>query len=173
MSEPTEYTTEQRNRDFRLRVALGTKFNGPLPLQGARVLWQYANHLMPIDRAMMSEEQYNALRMMSTTTARLLSVDELVEAVRKHVHVHSLDAQPVGLSRLNRLYGRVAHRLNTTAREVSLDLIAEGKCILFEHGGKHALVSKAVWDALPEIVIGTNEDEYEAMLQKWADKTVK
>jgi hypothetical protein len=171
-----EYTEEQFRRD-RAVVMGGAQFSGSLIQQNITVLWKYANELMVTDRGMMSEEQLNALRMRATGIAGLTSRTELTNAICKHVHVHSLSSQPVKISRLNRIYGRVAFKLKTNVREIAEDLLYSGKLIPFEYQGQNALVSKAVWDALPSIIPGYDSalgtPEYVSTIASWAANTVK
>lgn len=132
--------------------------------------------LTALNRSELRPGMFDALKFKSTDTTDLKDQAQLHKRALEYVHINSIEGYPVSVARLNRQFGRIARKLNCSAREVADKLVVAGKLVVLARGAKIGLMSKASWDTAPElfalqgIEVGTNE--HDQLLELWASRTL-
>lgn len=140
-------------------------------------LFRRATELTLNDVINMPENTKAILLFSNNSITGLTSREAVKAALHRHVHINTLNTWPTSLSRLNRIYGRVACKHETSSRELADELINEGKLTPFTREGKTGLVATSLWTELPEVLsmqgIEQGSGMYEDVMYRWAANTVK
>lgn len=96
----------------------------------------------------LSPEEVSRITIAASSTAGITALKGLRERILSLIHMHSCKIHPVSLGTLNRMYGRIASKLDTNVRTCVDYLCAAEYAVMLDDGTKRGLMSKVVWDEI-------------------------
>ncbi len=117
----------------------------------------------------LEQQVIDSISMMQTSVAGIDSAEQLRRRVAECVHWNTCCASPVSTAYLNRLFGRVAHRLGLNVSGIVQLFIQSGRFVPFGEGPRSAVVATKVWNEVLEQWKGFDDNTVYIFKSNWTD----
>lgn len=119
----------------------------------------------------LSEATIGVLTMAQTRVAGINTPKDLRQRIAENVHWNTLCRAPVTTAYLNRIFGRVANKLDDSVGNVVEIFLRSKRFTAFVEGPKTAVVSTPVWTAVNEQWEGLDAVTLALFKGNWAANT--
>lgn len=119
-------------------------------------------------KCQLQDVSVNTLTISQTRIAGIETVIQLRQRIAENVHWNTLCTSPVTTAYLNRLFGRVAHRLDSSVGGIIEIFLRSGRFMPFVNGRRTAVVSTAVWNDVQKALEGSDAVTRQCFMDNWA-----